>query len=63
VIFSPNLTLKDLEKKIIAEALTHFDGNKTRAAKSLGISIRTMRNKINEYKLYEFKGLPSRRSY
>jgi two-component system response regulator FlrC len=30
-------------------ALDHTDGNRTHAAKVLGISIRTLRNKLNEY--------------
>lgn len=45
----PIFTIKELEKKHILKMLDHFDGNRTQAAKALGISIRTLRNKLNEY--------------
>ncbi len=43
-------TLKDMEKKMIFHTLSETDGNRTNAAKILGISVRTLRNKLNEYK-------------
>jgi transcriptional regulator with PAS, ATPase and Fis domain len=42
-------TLKAVEKTLICETLNHMDGNKTKAAKMLGISVRTLWNKVNEY--------------
>ncbi|MDN3509670.1 MAG: sigma-54 dependent transcriptional regulator [Candidatus Neptunochlamydia sp.] len=45
----PIVTVKELEKKHILRMLDHFDGNRTQSAKALGISIRTLRNKLNEY--------------
>lgn len=45
----PTVTIKELEKKHILRMLDHFDGNRTQAAKALGISIRTLRNKLKEY--------------
>jgi DNA-binding NtrC family response regulator len=39
------------EKKILEEAIRQTDGNKSEAAKQLGISLRTMRYKIQKYKL------------
>lgn len=44
------ITLADLERKQIFKALAFTDNNKTKAADVLGISIRTLRNKLNEYK-------------
>ncbi|MCX6111400.1 MAG: sigma-54 dependent transcriptional regulator [Proteobacteria bacterium] len=41
--------LRDLETKFILETLRHHQGNRTHAAKTLGISLRTLRNKINEF--------------
>ncbi|MBU0995526.1 MAG: sigma-54 dependent transcriptional regulator [Proteobacteria bacterium] len=41
--------LKDVEKKLIFHALDKTSGNRTHAAKILGISVRTLRNKLNEY--------------
>ncbi len=42
--------LKEMEKKMIFQALEENRGNRTHAAKVLGISVRTLRNKLNEYK-------------
>jgi DNA-binding NtrC family response regulator len=43
-------TLRDVERKLIFETLERVSGNRTRASEILGISVRTMRNKLNEYK-------------
>jgi len=42
-------TVADVERELILETLKHCLGNRTRAASVLGISIRTLRNKLNEY--------------
>ncbi len=42
-------TLSELEKQHILAALKQCKGNRTHAAKLLDISIRTLRNKLNEY--------------
>ena len=42
-------TLSQLEKRHILAALEKSKGNRTHAAKLLDISIRTLRNKLNEY--------------
>ena len=47
------LTLSEIEKQHILSALKRSKGNRTHAAKMLSISIRTLRNKLNEY---NFKG-------
>lgn len=44
------LSLREMEKKLIFKALEKTNGNRTHAAKALGISIRTLRNKLHEYK-------------
>jgi two-component system response regulator FlrC len=44
-------TLRDMEKNLIFSTLKQVKGNKTKASEILGISVRTMRNKLNEYKL------------
>jgi len=44
------VTLADLEKQHILSTLTQCDGNRTRTAEVLDINIRTLRNKLNEYK-------------
>ena len=42
-------TVAQMEQALIIETLTHCVGNRTHAANILGISIRTLRNKLNEY--------------
>ena len=42
-------TVADVEQDLILDTLDHCLGNRTHAAKILGISIRTLRNKLNEY--------------
>ncbi|MCK6418070.1 MAG: sigma-54 dependent transcriptional regulator [Alphaproteobacteria bacterium] len=43
-------TLADMERDMILNTLDHCLGNRTHAANILGISIRTLRNKLNQYK-------------
>lgn len=44
------MSLKDAERLLIKKALVFTSENRTQAAKILGVSIRTLRNKINEYR-------------
>ena len=43
-------SIKEMEMKLILDALKTCNGNKTRAASMLGKTTRTLRNKIKEYK-------------
>jgi len=43
------MTVKQIEKKLINQTLHHLNENRTHAAEMLGISIRTLRNKLSEY--------------
>lgn len=42
--------IKDMEMEMILKTLKETKGNKTKAAKLLGVSVRTIRNKLNEYR-------------
>jgi two-component system, response regulator FlrC len=42
-------TVAQVEQDLILDTLDHCLGNRTHAARILGISIRTLRNKLNEY--------------
>ena len=42
-------TVADVERDLILDTLDHCLGNRTHAATILGISIRTLRNKLNQY--------------
>lgn len=48
---SETFDLKVLERDTIARALVASGGNRTAAARTLGISVRTLRNKIHRYEL------------
>jgi two-component system response regulator AtoC len=50
-ILPVGITLQELEKQMIIETLQAQNNNRTRTAEVLGISIRTLRNKLNEYKI------------
>lgn len=50
ILPSVGTTLSDMERKLILQTLQLTQQNKTRAAQILGISIRTLRNKLNEYR-------------
>jgi len=43
-------SVKDMETKLIMDALKSVRGNRTKAAALLGITARTLRNKLNEYR-------------
>jgi two-component system response regulator HydG len=51
--YDPTMTLHELEKRYILKALNYFDGNKTQAANALGITIKTLYNKLHEYGEFE----------
>jgi hypothetical protein len=55
------LPLKEIERELVLKTLESVDGNRTVAARLLGISLRTLRNKIREY---SYKGIeiPASRS-
>ncbi|MFB3901837.1 MAG: sigma-54-dependent transcriptional regulator [Acidobacteriota bacterium] len=44
------VSLRELERKLIAITLKETSGNRTQAAALLGISLRTLRNKLREYR-------------
>lgn len=46
---APGLTIQEMERRLITATLEKVGGNRTKAATLLGISIRTLRNKLNEY--------------
>ncbi len=46
----PGLSVKEMERKLIFMTLKDVNENRTHAAEMLGISIRTLRNKLHEYK-------------
>ncbi len=48
-VVQPGVSIRDMERALIEKTLVHVQGNRTEAAQLLGISIRTLRNKLNGY--------------
>lgn len=45
----PGMSIRDVEKKLIEKTLQHFDHNKKLTAEALGISLKTLYNRLAEY--------------
>lgn len=43
-------SFREMEKQLIVETLERVGGNRTRAAKLLGVSVRTIRNRLRQYR-------------
>ena len=54
VKFQIGTTVEEAEKGLILRTLEHTRNNKTRAAEILGISLKTLHNKLKEYGAKEF---------
>ena len=48
---APGTTVEEAERRLILMTLEHTRDNKTRAAEILGISLKTLHNKLNRLKL------------
>jgi len=42
-------TVSEVERELVLQTLARCDGNRTRASRVLGLSVRTLRNKIRLY--------------
>ena len=52
---SAGMTVAEMERELIFKTLESVGDNRTKAADMLGISIRTLRNKLNEYRQAGFQ--------
>ncbi|MDR0339093.1 MAG: sigma-54-dependent Fis family transcriptional regulator, partial [Desulfovibrio sp.] len=53
------IPLHEMERIMIKKGLEQTGGNRTQAADLLGISVRTLRNKLNEYREAGFNVAPN----
>jgi two-component system response regulator FlrC len=53
----PGMTIGEAERRLIMKTLEYTSQNRTKAAQLLGISIRTLRNKLHEYGVAPANGL------
>ena len=51
VALGPGTTVEEAERRLIMMTLQHTRDNKTRAAEILGISLKTLHNKLNKLRL------------
>src|SRR5688500_20332038 len=56
VTVKPGTTIADAERMLIFATLRQFGGDKTRAAESLGISLKTLYNRLHAYEKEERPG-------
>jgi DNA-binding NtrC family response regulator len=52
-------TLEDLQRAAIIRTLRQFDGNRTRTAEALGISVRTLQRRLKEWDFHDDPGTPA----
>ena len=57
----PGITVEEAERRLIVLTLEHTRDNKTRAAEILGISLKTLHNKLNRLGLQERRLIAGRR--
>lgn len=50
----PGMTIHEMEKELILVTLEHNDGNRTKSAMDLGVTRRTLQNKLKEYNMEQY---------
>ncbi len=50
-LIQPGMTMEEIEREAIRQALQRSNGRRTEAAQALGVSVRTLQRKIKEYNL------------
>ena len=58
MLLTPGMTVDEAETRLIRLTLEHTRENKTRAAEILGISLKTLHNKLNRLKAQEAAAPP-----
>lgn len=55
--FDQNNLMAEAERELICQALAYHNGNRSKTARSLGISVRTIRNKLNQFRQEDRNGI------
>ncbi len=45
----PGMSIRDVERTLILKTLEHFDGRRKETAEALGVSLKTLYNRLREY--------------
>ena len=53
IIWGPGMSMSEVEEQIIKSAIEHYRGNKTMTAKSLGLSVKTIDDRLRTYQQKE----------
>jgi DNA-binding NtrC family response regulator len=48
---APGLTVQEMERQLILSTLERLNGNRTHTARALGLSVRTIRNRLRRYRM------------
>jgi DNA-binding NtrC family response regulator len=48
-VLAPGMSIREVERNLIEKTLDHFDGNKTMTADALGVSLKTLYNRLKDY--------------
>lgn len=51
ILWQPGVTLEEIEKQVILACLKYFNGHRGATALALGVTDRTIRNKLEKYRL------------
>jgi DNA-binding protein Fis len=55
ILWTPGMSLSHIEKMVILKAFRHYRGNKSATATALGISVRTLDTRLEEYQTEKAK--------
>lgn len=48
-VLAPGMSIREVERSLIKKTLDHFSGNKTMTADALGVSLKTLYNRLKDY--------------
>lgn len=48
-VVAPGMSIREVERSLIEKTLDHFDGNKSKTADALGVSLKTLYNRLKDY--------------